>query len=230
MSNSFQTARRPLEVATIAELGRNIVARGLPGITDEEIRGALQIAYRDFCRLTSVFTNTQEIELEDGEAEYPVVPYQPETFVDSVLDVRLDRRRLVPERDYWLRTGPVVTVVLASRLVPDAPTPEQVASRPELTVVTRPAMLYVTDVELPKLNSERAPRWFFNKYGDAVVAGALVKLFGMTGRPWTDGVQAQHELVRWENFLTETRLRLTGAGHSTSACGSVSALDTSVLL
>jgi hypothetical protein len=46
MSNSFQTARRPLEVATIAELGRNIVARGLPGITDEEIERTKELARR----------------------------------------------------------------------------------------------------------------------------------------------------------------------------------------
>ena len=230
MSNPFSNVRKPLAVASIAELGVKMLHR-LPGCTDEEIRRALQSSYGDFCRLTSCYTNTQEIELEAGETEYPVVPYTPECFVDSITRVALDRRVLKVGRDYTISTAPVVTVNLSGWIVPEAYTPEQIAARPELTArIAEPRTIRVTAIELPRLNSERAPRWFFDKYGEAVVAGALVKLFGMTNKPWTDGAQAQHELVRWENYVTEARLRGVADGNSTSGCGALSALDTSGLL
>lgn len=229
MSNPFGNTRKPLAVSSIAELGVKMIYR-LPGCSDEEVRRALQSSYYDFCRLSCVYTNTQEIELEPGESEYPVVAYTPECFVDSVIEVRINRRVLKAGRDYELRTGGVVILKLAGRFVPDRPTPEQIASRPELSRKADPEIIYVKAIELPKLNSERAPRWFFDKYGEAVVAGAFVKLFGMTNKPWTDGAQAQHELLRWENFLTETRLRNIADDHSTSGSGALNALDTSGLL
>lgn len=230
MSNSFQRVRKPVAVSSIAELGARMVHR-LPGATDEEIRRALQSAYGDFCRLTSVFTHVQEIEIEADEREYPVVPYVPECFVDSVVAVALGRRKLKVGRDFDVRTSPVVTVVLSDRLMPDTPTPEQIAAHPEfVSPAFEVPCLRVTAIELPRLGSERAPRWFFDKYGEAVSAGAFVKLFGMTNKPWTDGAQAQHELVRWENYVTEARLRGVADGHSTSGCGALDALDTSVLL
>jgi len=124
-----------------------------------------------------------------------------------------------------------VTLVLSEHLVPDEPTSEQLASRPELSMPSGPTVLTVTAIDPPKAGSEKAPHWFFNKYGEAVVAGALVKLFGMTGKAWTDGARAQHELIRWENYLTEARLRTTYSDdRSASGGGSISALDTSVLL
>ena len=227
MSKPFENVRKPLAVSSIAQLGLKMIHR-LSGCTDEEVRRALQSAYSDFCRLTSCFTNTQEIEIEAGEAEYPVVPYTPECFVDSVTRVALDRRILKAGRDFTIATSPVVTITIADRFVPEEYTPEQLAARPEL--VSRrdeKPILRVTAIELPRLNSERAPRWFYDKYGEAVVAGALVKLFGMTNKPWTDGVQAQHELVRWENYVTEARLRGIADDNSISGCGAVSALDTS---
>ena len=229
MSNPFDNVRKPLAVASIAELGVKMIHR-LPGCTDEEVRRALQSAYCDFCRLTSCYTDTQEIELEAGEDMYPVVPYKPDCFVDSVIRVALDRMVLRPGRDYKILTGPVVSLALAGWLVPEQYTPEQIAARPELTGRNDPKVLRVTAVEIPRLDAERAPRWFYDKYGEAVVAGALVKLFGMTNKPWTDGAQAQHELVRWENYVTEARLRGVADDHSISGSGAISALDTSGLL
>lgn len=228
MSNPFETKRKNLEVTSIGGLGVKMIHR-LPGCSDEEIRAALQSAYADFCRLSCVYTHKQTIEMEPGESDYPVVPYTPECFVDSVIEVRKDGRVLTAGRDYTLLPGTVVVLTVDSRFVPDNYTPEQLAARPELSEV-EPSVLHVTAIELPRLNSERAPRWFFDKYGEAIVAGALVKLFGMANKPWTDGVQAQHELVRWENYLTETRLRNVADGRSICGSGSYNAVDTSVLL
>lgn len=229
MSNPFKSVRKPFSCASIAELGSRMLHR-LPGIADEEVRLALQSAYADFCRLSCVYTNAQEIELEPGEKTYPVVAYTPECFVDSVIEVKLRNGKLVPERDYTIHSGSVLTITLDSRLVPEQYSAEQIAARPELANKTDPEILHVKVIELPRLNSERAPRWFYDKYGEAVTAGAFVKLFGMANKPWTDGAQAQHELIRWENFLSEARLRNIADDHSTGGCGALNALDTSGLL
>lgn len=232
MSNSFETEHEVPEYTTIATLAQNVVIH-VQGCTDMEIRKALQSAYSDFCRLSSCFTSRREIELEPGEREYPVVAAVHGGFVDSVTEVRLGTRPLCVKRDYHIENvGGVVMLVLAEHLFPELPTHQQLASRPELTCRRfRPQVLVVTAIDLPRLGSEKAPRWFFDKYGEAVVAGALVKLCGQTGKAWTDGVKAQHELVRWENFLTEARVRsVYSADRSMSGGGSISALDTSVLL
>ena len=229
MSTPFSGVRRPLAPGSIAELGQKMIFR-LPGCSDEEIRRALQAAYSDFCRLTLCYRANIDIELEPGESEYPVTAYMPDCFVDSVTEVRIGRRRLEAGRDYRLVPGSAfVMLVLDGRFVPEKYTAEQIAARPELSRI-EPETLTVETIELPRLNAERAPRWFFDKYGEGVVAGALVKLFGMANKPWTDGVQAQHELIRWENYLTDARLRGMADDRSICGSGTASGVDTSVLL
>lgn len=233
MSNFFETEHAAPEYTTIATLAQDVVIH-VQGATDIEIRKALQKAYSDFCRLSSCYCQSREIELEPGEREYPVTAVTPGCFVDSVTEVRLGPRPLRAGRDYRIENaGGLVILVLADHLVPEMPTHEQIVSRPELSIRRnrKPSTLRVVAIDLPKMGSESAPRWFFNKYGEAIVSGALVKLCGMTGKAWTDGVKAQHELVRWENFLTEARLRsVYSEDRSMSGNGSLSALDTSGLL
>ena len=230
MSNFFDTEHDAPEYESIASLAQNVIIH-VPGCADMEVRKALQAAYADFCRCSSCYCLRREIELEAGEREYPVVAVMPGCFVDSVTEVRLGSRRLVAGRDYRVTSSGCVMLVLADHLVPDAPTAEQVASRPEMAMPRDPQVLVVTAIDLPKMGSEKAPRWFFNKYGEAVVAGALVRLLNMTGKAWTDGSRAQHELIRWENYLTDARLRSVYADdRSANGGGSISALDTSGLL
>ena len=228
MSKIFPDIRKPFSASSIADLGEKMLYR-IPGCSDEEVRRTLQTAYSDFCRLSLCYRNTQTIDMEAGETMYPIAAYTPDCFVDSVTDVRIDGRALTVGRDCFLTPGTAVILTIDSRFVPDKPTETQLAARPELSNFKMPK-LYVSTIELPKLNAERAPRWFFDKYGEAVVSGALVKLFGMANKPWTDGVQAQHELVRWENYLTDARIRGVSDDRSICGSGSVNAVDTSGLL
>lgn len=232
MSNSFEIEHDAPEYSTVATLAQNVVLH-VQGCTDIEIRKALQTAYADFCRLSSCLNHESIIELEPSESRYPVVAMTPGCFVDSVTEVRYRSRKLTPGRDYRvLNVGGVVMIELGEHVTPDAPTTEQIAARPELTSSQQtPDTITVTSIDLPRMGSEKAPRWFFDKYGEAVVSGALIKLFGMSGKSWTDGVRAQHELIRWENYLTEARLRSVYSDErSMSGGGSLSALDTSGLL
>lgn len=230
MSNSFEQNQETPEITSVAMLAESMVYR-LPGATDTEIRKALQEAYFDFCRLSSCYTLSRMIELEDDEMYYPVPAVVPGAYVDSITEVRIGGRKLVAPLDYKIEVGSTPIIIVAERHVPDAITERDRAARPEFHALSRNRrLMHVTAIDIPKPGSERAPRWFYAKYGAAVVAGALVKLFGMTGKPWTDGVQAQHELVRWENALTEARVRSTYAPDGYSGSGAISALDTSGLL
>lgn len=230
MSNSFEQEQYAPEITSIAMLAEGMVLR-LPGATDIEIRKALQEAYVDFCRLSSCFTFRREIELEKDERDYPVPTHVPGAYVDSITEVRIGGRKLVAPFDYEIEVGSTPIIRVAERHIIDFITEHDRASRPEFHAISRkPRMMHVTAIDIPKPGSERAPRWFYAKYGEAVVAGAFVKLFGMTGKPWSDGVQAQHELVRWENALTEARVRSAYAPDGGSGSGAISALDTSGLL
>lgn len=218
MRNSFEQEQVAPEIHSIPMLVENMVYR-LPGADDVEVRKALLSAYRDFCRLSSCYTHRFEIELERGECEYPVPALVSETFVDSITEVRLDGRKLVSPRDYTIAVGTTNVILLAHHLVPDKSADPRFCGK-----------LVVTSIDQPKHGSEKAPRWFFDKYGEAVVAGALAKMFSQTGKAWSDAAQAQQEQIRFENFLTETRLRTVYAGDGASGSGEISALDTSTLL
>ena len=231
--NSFQTERELPEFESIAALAEKLVYR-LPGCDNEMIRRQLQDTYRDFCRLSSCFTLPREMEIEDGERHYPVPSLFPGTYVDSVTEVWLDGRKLFAPRDYVVEIGRTPVICLSHRNVPDGQgdRERELAASGELSDRSHGCdrHLRVTAIEIPKNGSERAPRWFYDKYGDAIVSGALSKLFAMTGKAWSDPAQATTENVRYENFLTEARVRSAYAPDGGSGSGAISALDTSGLL
>lgn len=213
MASSFHEPWKVPEMADVAALAENVVYR-LPGVADVMVRKMLQVAYADFARLSCCFVSWRDIETEEDEASYPVAAMIPGMTVTSVSEVRLDGRKLVAGRDYRIFAAGVVPVVVLE----------------DHTLTADPRTLSIRAVELPKYNSEKAPRWFIEKYGEAVVAGALVKLYGMGGRLWSDADMARQEMVRYENFCTEARLNSFSADGSQSGSCSVNSLDTSSLL
>ena len=210
MASSFDMERAVPEYAAIAELADNLVYR-LPGCEDETVRRSLREAFCDFCRLSNALVTVQDVALEPGTCNYPVPAVTPKCTVESVASVELRGYSLRAGRDYGILPGP--ELVFRESLLP--------AEGEECSVC-------VKCVEMPRTGSERAPRWFIRKYGDAICAGALVKLFGMTGRPWSDPMQMRMELVRWENAITTTRMMVSGG--SPFGNGVVDAVDTSGLL
>ena len=213
MASSFHEPWEVPEMADVAALAENVVYR-LPGVADVMVRKMLQVAYADFARLSCCFVSWRDIETEEDEASYPVAAMIPGMTVMSVSEVRLDGRKLVAGRDYRIFAAGVVPVVVLE----------------DHTLTADPRTLSIRAVELPKYNSEKAPRWFIEKYGEAVVAGALVKLYGMGGRRWSDADMARQEMVRYENFCTEARLNSLSADGSQSGSGSVNPIDMSGVL
>lgn len=220
-----------VEIASVADLAEQMVFR-LNGCTPTLIRKMLQIAFADFARVSCCFTTEYEFETAKDELVYPVSTTLPKMFVDSIGAVWLDGRRLECPRQY--RTSPmggIPTIIFNERTLSDFCNESELVRNPVLAGRDyAPQIIRVRITELPKMGSEAAPQWFLDKYGEAVVAGALVRLYGMSNKPWTDAAQAQTELIRYENFTTQARI--ASASEDGSQCGNchIDALDTSVLL
>lgn len=228
-----------LEIESVADLAEQVVYR-LPGCDPVMVRKTLQAAYADFARVTKCFTGERELETQEGVQAYPVLPSLPQMYVDSICAVWLDGRRLRMPQD--CRTAVLYGTPVVQIRADDAANSRYSLARPDGSVTAasvrrevesrayEPQKLKIRFVELPKMGSEDAPRGFLDKYGEAVVAGALVRLFNMTGKAWTDTAQAQSELVRYENFTTQARLDSVDADSSPVGNGHVETLDMSVLL
>ena len=220
-----------IELASIADLAEQMVFR-LNGCTPTLIRKMLQIAYADFARVTCCFTNEYEFETEKDEICYPVANTLPKMYVDSIGSVWLDGRRLVCPRQYRTSLlGGTPTIIFNDRTLADCYNDEELLRHPEYSDrAYDPQKVRVRIVEIPCMGSEEAPKWFLNKYGEAVVAGALTRLYGMSNKSWTDSAQAQSEMIRYENFTTNARINSASEDPSQCGNGHIETVDTSDLL
>ena len=212
-ANSFQEERDTPEYATVAELAANLVYR-LPGCDDVLIRRALREAYVEFCRLANALVTEQTIELEKGETDYPVTSCTPDCRVECVRRVCIRHHVLREGLDYGVAAGIPPTIRIRERLLPERDGDERT--------------LLVQCLEMPNSGSERIPRWFVRKYGDAICAGALVRLYSMSEKRWTDIAQARIELCRWEGYVAGARIGSVGG--SPFGNGHINTVDTSELL
>lgn len=194
MGSGFnEEADRP-DYDNLAALAENIVYR-VPGCTDLMVRKAIAETYRDFCKRTCVIRTRRRIEIRHGENDYCLHPKFPECIVDCVVGAYVGGRRVDLE-GYAAWNGDAVH--LDGRMLP----PEG-----------ETAMMDVECVEVPRIGSEHAPRLFIERYGDAIVSGALYRLMSMSGRAWSDPQQAMLEARLYENELTEHRTRHHSGGN-----------------
>ena len=216
MANYFDNELDAPEVATIAQLAQKIVYR-VPGCDDLTVRMALREAFADFARLSCCFTTWRKVKLEVNKDAYPVAPIIPGMFVSAITYVVINRRKLLSPMDYTILTGATPIIALAKHHVPEE--------------IDREApKVHIRAVELPKEGSERAPSWFLEKFGGAVASGALVRLFGMSGRAWADAEQARMEATRWENALTTAKIDSYRADASQNGEGNYNPIDMSGVL
>ena len=211
--NSFQEERETPEYVTVAELADNVVIR-IPACDDETVRRMLRDSYSEFCRLANALVTERTIPLEVGETDYPVVNMTPDCRVECVRAVFLNRHKLREGMDYRVGAGvPPMLTVNAIHL------PARTTDERELVV---------SCLEMPNHGSENAPRWFIRKYGEAIVAGALIKLFSMSNRAWADQTQARLELGKWEGYVASARLGSMNG--SPFGNGNFNTIDTSDLV
>ena len=240
MSN-FNQEQEGLELGSIGDLAEQMVYR-LNSCSDLMISKMLQQAFSDFAKNTCCFTTIQEVELERKEREYPIAATIPGMLIDAISEVKYGRKVLENPRHYTTdMIGGVPRITFTFDIAdPDfchEPDPERPVPEREIRSMAErrrrdfeKCKVFVRCVEVPRIGSEKAPRWFLNKYGDAVVSLALFRLFGMSGKPWSDPLQANAELVRYENAATQARCN--SFSNDGSQCGpcSVNPVDTSGLL
>ncbi len=199
MANSFQNELESPDLASVSELAENIIYR-LPGCSDLMVRKTIREVFREFCRETKCLTFECVIELEDGLKHYHAFPMFS-GVVTEILSVRIDGRLLKRGFDYAVLDDGCVR--LSDANVWEAPS----RNEPSAESYDKPPKMIVKAVEIPRLESEKTPRWFIEKYGDAIVNGVLARLMSMTGRAWTDSAKATEARIIYENFKSEFRMR-----------------------
>lgn len=219
MANVFETEWERPEFDSVPSLAENAVYL-LPGCDPVLLRKSLQFAYRDFCRRSAALRTWRRIDLSEDETRYPVVPVLSGE-IDCVTQVSLGfpRRELHGWRVFGdppileLRHGyPPHDVFVGRSSVSYVQDKTNVGSLPVETEVAAkrkgsPWALWVEAIEIPHIGEERAPKAFLRRYGDAIISGALARMFPMAGKPWTDAEQARQHAMMYANAVNEARMR-----------------------
>lgn len=235
----FTTEWERPEFDSVPSLAEDMVYL-LPGCDAVLIRKMLQSAYRDFCRRSAALRTWRRVEAEPHVRMVPVAPVLSGE-IDCVTRVLFGHSRR-EVRD-WRVAGdpPMIELprVCERYLLEESPGVVWVQGRPNvgaLPVVVEHGdrhvvrvHLWVEAVEIPHIGEERAPKAFLRRYGDALVDGALTRLFSMTAKPWTDAEQARQRGVAYANALSEARQRSMCGGPAANANAGF-ALDMSTMV
>lgn len=237
MGNSFENEWDAPEFDSVAQLAENAVYL-LPECNDVILRKTLQETYRDFCKRSAALRTWRKIPLDPRLAHYPISPVLSGE-IDCVTQVRwphgveMTRRWRVegdpPELHFlggfphhFFVSHPDVAIVQDRVNVGSLPVEIGPGREHPCSVWS----IWVETVEVPALNEERAPKPFLRRYGDALVDGALARLYSMSGRPWSDGEQARARAVSYQNAVSEARQRAL-RGSSAANPGPTFAVDMS---
>lgn len=207
--NALEENAVAANLRNLGSLADDMVYR-LPGCDDVMVRKTLQAACREFCEKTSALRFCIPVPFEVGRHEYPVmVPC--DCHARAVRDVRFFFVPPAEEGHEEMRPA----IILADRkwttmmtvgiglvvVFPGVITDEFLATRTG----------FIAEVDcIPGPNSEDLPAPFLDKFGMAIVAGALARLYAMRNRPWSDESQAASERVSFERAVNEAAFSAIG--------------------
>lgn len=231
----FTTEWERPEFDSVPSLAEDMVYL-LPGCDAVLVRKTLQATYRDFCRRSAAMRTWRRVEMEPHVKAVPISPVLSGE-IDCVTRVVYGHSR--HDVRGWRVAGDPPMLELPLNFTrhdirvgsPDVRYVQDKMNVGSLPVETRrrphfhPSWsLWVEAVEIPHIGEERAPSAFLRRYGDALVDGALARLFSMTAKPWTDAEQARQRGISYTNALSEARQRSMCGGPAANA-GSGFALD-----
>lgn len=236
MSNFFETEWERPEFDSVPSLAENAVWR-LPGCDDKVLRKTLQEVYRDFCKRSAALRTWRKVEIPLGDRDCCGMrdfdPFAVGFAVSPVLSGEIDcvtqvlwDGMLTPIRGWRVGGNPPMLLIPhlsahdffvasgrpAVQEKPNVGVVDVTSPSPDTAVRTCPPALLVEAVEIPHIGEERAPKAFLRRYGDAIVDGALARLFSISNRSWSDPEQARQHGVAYSNALSEARLRSMNGG------------------
>lgn len=204
--NALEENAVAANLRNLGSLADDMVYR-LPGCDDVMVRKTLQAACRDFCERTSALRFRIPAEFEVDRRSYPVVA-PCDCHVKTVRDVQFFRG--------WSETVDGNEVIRLTFLPADRkwrvdPGPNIVftGAITEEFLLTRTGFIAEVDC-VPSMNSEDLPEPFVDQFGEAIVAGALSRLYAMQNRPWTDAAQAASEKITFERAINEAAFLAIG--------------------
>ena len=231
----FTTEWERPEFDSVPTLAENMVYL-LPGCDAVLVRKSLQWAYREFCRRSAALRTWRRIPVVNGETRYPIAPVlSGEIDCVTRVELGLPRREVGGWRVFgdppvlelsWnrirhdIRIGPQ-DVEWVQDMVNVGSLPVETGERPHFHSAWS---MWAEAVEIPHIGEERAPKAFLQRHGDALVDGALARLFSMQGKPWTDAEQFRQRAVAYENAVSEAKDRSMRGGAAANA-GATFALD-----
>lgn len=196
-NNALTADAQALEITGLQTLAEDCVYM-LPGCGDLMLRKTLQAVFREFCRRTGTLkaTDTGTVTYED-----PALPLCRDNGEMLVfISAKLGDEVRSPEDCTLSHDCGCLSVTF------DLPEDEDDNDGNPVEHAAEATYSYV-----PRLGSESAPRWFLNKYGDALVAGTLFRLLSMPNQPWSDAATGQLKGIEYQNALNNAVIdRLTG--------------------
>ena len=193
----------PVETENIGSLA-TLVMPELPMCEDLLVRQQLGYALREFCRETDACVVEQPCMARMtpfGVYAFPIANVPRGMILGTVLDVSVCGRSAPFE-------------------VKDNPYPH-VVSRRYICEGDRAVLRYSV---YPKAGGEDCPKWFKERFAEAIVAGAMYHLLSMQKKPWSDSQRAAEYGAKYADAINEAAYRRLGSaaqGGSESAipCG-----------
>lgn len=161
-----------------------------PGAPDPLVRQALRDAAIQFCEDTGVIRVTTDPEMTEVGVNSYDIDLPAETELSRVIAVWVGGRKFP--------TAPEVTVSDVAAFYPEHGAtghPYVVVGDGALVIVPAPAKsgqeIIVRASTRPTRTANKVDDQLFDKWGDAIVNGALFRLCSTPGQPFTDMVRAQ---------------------------------------
>lgn len=184
----------PIETDNIGSLAQLILPE-LPGCGDLVVRQQLGYALREFCRETDACVVTHEFDFADGRE----MPNGAKCFH-------------LCGAPSGMMVGKVLDVCCDGRSVPF----ETIGGHAPMVAVqscySASDKVSVRFSVYPKVGGEACPKWFKERYAEAITAGAMVNLLSMSGKAWSDPQRAAQYSAVYQGAIAEAAYERMGGG------------------
>ena len=192
----------PVETDNIGSLASLVLAE-LPECDDLIVRQQLGYALREFCRETNACVVTAPVKFKAHPREWGYSAPLPAAPQGMVVGKVIEVEECGCQRGFEIRHDP--DRVLVQDVIGDLP------------AVIRFSVY-------PKAGGEDCPKWFKERYAEAIVAGAMHHLLSMQKRAWADPQRAAEYGAKYADAINEASYRslgssMQGGAESAIPCG-----------